>query len=143
MGNQLISLSTLNEFDPKTVGQDVIRYISLPSLLGHEKDSLLYFTGRKLARKIKIETIDDIVYLFAKFHWGNLELVKEKKNQMVFHLMADEVVKRLQSSIETDFRLEAGFLAEAMQTLTERAAESTESVNERLFLVQFKVYFTS
>src|SRR5690625_3807753 len=142
MGNQLISLSTLNEFDPETIGQDVIRYVSLPSFLGHEKDTLLYFIGRTLARKIQIETLEDIVYLFAKFRWGNLELIKDKKNQMIIHLMADEVVKRLQSPIETDFRLEAGFLAEAIQTITDRPSESIETINERLYREHIRVMFT-
>src|SRR5699024_1116424 len=142
MGKNLISLSTLEQFDSATIGQDVLRYVSLPNLLGHEKDTLLYFTGRSLARKIHMKTIDDLIYLFHKFRWGNLELVNDKKNRMVFHLMSDEVVKRLESPLETDFRLESGFIAEAVQLFTERPTECTETINERLLRVQFKVYFT-
>ena len=89
-----------------------------------------------------METLEDLIYLFSKFRWGKLELIKDKKNQMVFHLMADEVVKRLQTSIETNFRLEAGFIAESIHHLTGRPAECNETTNERLFRVQFKVFFT-
>src|SRR5690625_53011 len=133
MSNEQIPLSTLEEFDSETIGQDVLRYIGLPIVLGHEKDTLLYFIGRTLARKIHMETLEDLMYLFSKFRWGQLELIKDKRNQMVFHLMADEVVKRLQTTVETDFRLEAGFIAESVHQLTGRPAECNESINERLF----------
>lgn len=142
MDKNLISLSMLDEFDSETIGQDILRYVSLPNFLGHEKDTLLYFIGRNLARRIHINDFDDVIYLFTKFRWGKLELIKDKKNQMNFYLMADEVVKRLQASIETDFRLEAGFLAESMQNLTGRPAECNETINERLYRIEFKVFFT-
>ncbi|MEI3612608.1 DUF2507 domain-containing protein [Pseudogracilibacillus sp. SO30301A] len=142
MDRNLISLSTLDEFNSETIGQDILRYISLPSFLGHERDTLLYFIGRNLARKIHIGSFDDVIYLFKKFRWGNLELIKDKKNHMILHLMSDDIVKRMQASIEVDFRLEAGFIAEAMQNVTGRPAECTETVNERLFRVEYKLYFT-
>lgn len=132
----------LDEFDSETVGQDVLRYVSLPNILGHEKETLLYFIGRTLAREIEMNSLDDLIYLFQKFRWGNLELIKDKKDQMLFHLMADEVVKRLQSQFETEFRMEAGFIAEAVQRLTGRPTECTESINERLYRIQFKLFFT-
>lgn len=132
----------LDELDSETVGQDVLRYISLPNVLGHEKDTLLYFVGRTLAREIELETLNDVIYLFKKFRWGNLELVKDKKKEMVFHLMADEVVRRLEAPFDTDFRMEAGFIAEAVQRLTDRPTECSETINERLYRIQFKVFFT-
>ncbi|MBO1002699.1 DUF2507 domain-containing protein [Pseudogracilibacillus auburnensis] len=142
MENKLISLATIDEFSSETIGQDIIRYVSLPQFLGHEKDTLLYFIGRNLARSIHIETIDDIFYLFGKFRWGNLELIKEKKNNITFHLMSDDVVHRLETPIDTDFRLEAGFIAESIQAIKGRPCECTETINERLYRISFKVFFT-
>lgn len=142
MDKNLISLSTLDEFNSETIGQDILRYISLPSFLGHEKDTLLYFIGRTLARRIHMESLEDVIYLFKKFRWGNLELIKNKQNHMILHLMSDDVVKRMQASIDVDFRLEAGFIAEAMQNITGRPAECLETINERLFRVEYKLYFT-
>ena len=142
MDRNLISLSTLDEFNSETIGQDILRYISLPSFLGHEKDTLLYFIGRTLARRIHMESLEDVIYLFKKFRWGNLELIKNKQNHMILHLMSDDVVKRMQASIDVDFRLEAGFIAEAMQNITGRPAECMETTNERLFRVEYKLYFT-
>jgi len=142
MDEQLISLSSLDKLPESTLGHDVLRYVTLPHVLGDEKDVILYFIGRNLSRKLHIEVLDDIIYVFRKFKWVQLELIKEKKKQLLFHLMSDEIVSRLQSPFETDFRLEAGFIAESITKITERPAECIETVNERLYRIEFKVVFT-
>lgn len=142
MENKMISLDTIDELSSKTIGHDILRYVSLPQFLGHEKDTLLYFIGRNLARNIHIQTIEDLIYVFKKFDWGNLEVVKEKANTITFHLMADEVVHRLRSPFETDFRLEAGFIAEAIQKINGRPCECMEKINERLYRIQFTIHYT-
>lgn len=141
MESKLISLSTLDDFPTDTIGQDILRYIGLPEMLGPEKDTLLYFMGKSIARKFEINKMEDIIYFFYKLRWGNLELVKEKKNSLTFHLMSDDVVHRLNSSLETDFRLEAGFIAETIFQVTERPSECTETINERLYRVEFTAHY--
>jgi len=142
MSDQLISLASLDELPDSTLGYDILRYVTMPEVLGEEKDSILYFIGRNLSRKFEIKVLDDLIYLFLKLKWGKLELIKEKKKQVVFHLMSDEIVSRLQAPYDTDFRLEAGFIAESIMKITERPAECVETVNERLYRVEFKVIFT-
>ena len=56
--------------------------------------------------------------------------------------MSDEVAERMISPFTIDYRLEAGFIAEAIEKITERTCECNESVNNRLYRVQFKVTFT-
>lgn len=141
MEGNIITLSTLDEFPAETAGQDILRYIGLPAILGQEKDTILYFIGRNLARQFEMNNLDDLRYIYQKLHWGQLELIKEKKNQLSFHMMADEIVHRLQSSIDTEFRMEAGFLAEAVQKIYGRGCECTETIQKRLFRIDFKVYF--
>lgn len=142
MEKRLLPLSTFDEFSEQTAGYDILRYVGLPELLGHEKETLLYFIGRNIARNIEIESLDDLIYLFNKFKWGNLELMKDKRGFLTFHLMADEVAQRMMAPISIDFRLESGFIAEAIEMITHRACECSESINERLYRVQFKVIFT-
>lgn len=142
MEENTIPLSTLEEFSEATVGQDILRYIGLPTILGNEKNTILYFFGRNFARQFEINQLDDLYYIFHKMNWGNFELVKEKKKQLVFHLMSDDIVKRLTSSIPIDFRMEAGFIAEVVQHIYKRSCECVEQVNDRLYLVEFKVHFT-
>lgn len=136
------SISLLDSFTTNGAGYDVLRYVSLPDLLGTEAHTLLYFMGRRLARKLTINHIEDIYHIYSKLGWGRLELVKEKKKHILFHLMSDSVVYRLKAPIDTEFRLEAGFLAEAMEQVTERKCECTEEVNKNIHLVEFKVLFT-
>lgn len=142
MENRSLPITTFEELPHETIGHDVLRYISLPSIFGEDKDKLLYYVGRNLARQIEIDTLDDLIFLFQKFQWGNLELIKDKRHKLTFYLMADEVAQRMISSLPVDFRLEAGFIAEAIEKITKRECECHETVNERLYRVQFQVMFT-
>lgn len=142
MDEKQMTLTKLDTFADETAGQDMLRYIGLPALLGHEKDSLLYFMGRQLARNIEYDSLEDVYYIFQKLRWGNLELIKEKRQQIILHLMSDDIVRRLSSPIETEFRLESGFIAESFQKITQRKAECFETINQRLYRVEFKVFFT-
>lgn len=142
MDEKLIPLSHFDELPTSTAGHDVLRYVSMPSFLGVEKETTLYFIGRNLARQINIEEMNDLYYLFDKFHWGSLELVKDRRRTITFHLMSDDVAARIISPFKIDYRLEAGFLAEAIEKITNRTCECVESVNERLYRVQFKITFT-
>ncbi|MDY0396908.1 DUF2507 domain-containing protein [Virgibacillus halophilus] len=45
-------------------GYDILRYIALPELFGDEKDSLLYFMGKKLARKFSISNMEELATFF-------------------------------------------------------------------------------
>lgn len=142
MQNNKFPISILDEFLPSSTGHDILRYLLLPELLGHNSDNLLYFAGRNLARKIELKELNDIYYAFQKLGWGNLELVKEKKNELSFLLMSDEIVKRLESSISTEFILESGFLAEAIEDVMNRKCECDVHINSRLFQINFKIIFT-
>lgn len=140
--HKAMSVALLEELHTSGAGYDILRYISLPELLGTESDPLLYFMGRNLARKLDIQTMSDIIYSFNKLGWGGLELVKEKKKVLTFHLMADSVVYRLDAPFETEFRLEAGFLAESIQSIKDRPCECTEEVHKKIHQIEFSVFYT-
>lgn len=139
---QVYSTSLLEELHTSGAGYDVLRYISLPELLGPEADTLLYFMGRNLARKLTFDTIEDIYYIFEKLGWGKLEPLKVKRKELTFSLMSDSVVNRLKASFKADFRMEAGFLAEAIQQLKETEAECIEEINKKIMQVKFSVLIT-
>lgn len=142
MQKEELPLHVIEQLSSETIGYDILKYVSLPNVFGREKEAIMYYIGRDLARNIEMRSMDDLLYLFDKFRWGKLELIKQKKNEMTFHLMSDDIVHRLRSPFEVDFRLEAGFLAEAIQRLYERHSECTEKVNEKLYRVQFNLIFT-
>src|SRR5699024_11803555 len=84
-----------------------------------------------------------ISYFFEKMGWGKLELVKEKKKLLTFTLLADSVVHRLKAPIETEFRLEAGFLSESIQLIHDIECECIEEINPKIHQVQFKIMYTA
>lgn len=137
-----ISLSLLDELHTSGAGYDILRYISLPDMLGEEADTLLYFVGRNLARTLEMQDLGDVFNTYDKLGWGRLELVKEKKHTLTFHLMDDAIVRRLNAPFDTEFRLEAGFLAEAIQTIKDTKCECTEKIYQRIHQVQFTVFYT-
>lgn len=140
--SKTLSVSLLDDLHTSGAGYDILRYISLPELFGTEADTLLYFMGRNLARKFDLKTLEDVYYTYDKLGWGRLELVKDKNKSLTFHLMDDAIVHRLKAPIGTDFRLEAGFLAEAILLIKDKESECIEKINHKIHLVELKVIYT-
>ncbi|WHX27678.1 YslB family protein [Virgibacillus halodenitrificans] len=138
--NTVFPISQLTDLQSSGAGYDILRYLGLPEILGTESNTLLYFLGRNLARKFEFNSMEDIAHLFEQLGWGYLEIVKEKKETIIFQLMSDAIVQRLKAPIDTEFRLEAGFLAEAYQRIDNSDCECTEEINSKLFLVQFTLH---
>ncbi|SET43612.1 Protein of unknown function [Oceanobacillus limi] len=136
-----LSLSVLDELHTSGAGYDILRYISLPDILGSEADTLLYFMGKNLARKFEIKSLGDIVHFFDKCGWGKLDLFKEKRNKLIFHMLSDSVVQRINAPIDVNFRLEAGFLAEAIRILKGKDCECVEETNKKIRQVEFEIVF--
>lgn len=134
-----LSVQQLDELHTAGAGFDILRYVALPEFLGDEAPTLLYYMGKNLARKFEMTSIDEVCYVFEKLGIGKLELVKEKKHERTFHLLADSIVLRLKSTIEADFRLEAGFLAQGIQMIDGIECECVEEINKRIHQVEFKV----
>lgn len=137
-----IPISLVDEIQSTGAGYDLLRYVCLPDVFGSEAEALLYFMGRSLARKFDIQSLSDIYYFFEKVGWGRLELFKEKRKELEFHLMADAVVQRLSMPVSTEFRLEAGFLAEAISTIKGIECECVEDVRTKIHQIEFRVVFT-
>lgn len=136
-------IEILETLDSQTVGHDILRYISLPNLLGEESETLLYYMGKNLARTFDLQSIDDIQYIFEKLDWGYLELEKERKHSLTFTLMSDQLARRLQSPLSCDFRLESGFLAEAVFKVFGQKCECEEKINRNIHQVVFRIIFIS
>jgi predicted hydrocarbon binding protein len=138
---ETLPIELLDQIQSAGAGYDLLRYVSLPDLFGTEAEALLYFMGRNLARKFEINALSDIIYFFEKIGWGRLELFKEKNNQLEFHLLSDAVVQRLAMPVDVEFRLEAGFLAEAISILKGTECECIEEVRKKIHQVEFTIIF--
>ncbi|WP_425542323.1 DUF2507 domain-containing protein [Lentibacillus halophilus] len=69
-------------------------------------------------------------------------MIKETKKELTFHLMADSVVHRLHSSLDTEFRLEAGFLSECVSLIKQRPCECREEIHKKIHQIEFTTIFT-
>jgi predicted hydrocarbon binding protein len=122
-------------------GYELIREVLLPDILGKDTPEILYWAGKRLARKYPLENIDDIIHFFSKAAWGVLAVKNEKKDEMEFELTSPLIVSRVKSKAEHFFQLEAGFLAQQIENQKDVIAETFEHpikhANNVLFTVKW------
>ncbi len=116
-------------------GYHLIRNVLLHELLGKEHDSILYWTGKSIARSYPLMTKEEIIEFFYQAGWGDLSIKKEGKDEVLFHLTPSFHKKQLTIS----YQLESGFLAEQIQKQTGFISEAilTEKKDHIIFSVKF------
>lgn len=129
-----MSNNHLHTFSP--FGYELIRDHVLSSILGKHQDDILYWVGKELARKFPCGDIPLISSFFADAGWGNLSLEKELKDGFIFHLSGDKEMLNISTR---SFRLEAGFIAEQLQTINGYLTECYDEKKEKQGLVTLQV----
>ncbi|BDH62510.1 hypothetical protein MTP04_26400 [Lysinibacillus sp. PLM2] len=118
-------------------GYEILRDHVLSSILGKHEEDVLYWVGKDLARKFPCGDIQLITAFFQDAGWGLLTIEKESKDGYIFHLTNDPELLNIKNRT---FRLEAGFIAEQIQSfkgfLTECYDEKKEKQNMVLFTVK-------
>lgn len=107
-------MDSKSEQEESYFGYNLIRNDVLSELLGAEKESLLYWLGKSVARSHPLETIEDAIQFFEKAQWGTLTLVKEKPYERTFELKGSWMGKQDHRC----YQLEAGFLAQQIEAWT-------------------------
>lgn len=120
-------------------GYDLLRYVCLPDLLGKDANTILYVLGKNIARKIEWHSLGQVVDFFKQTGWGSLEIGKEKRSEQVFILLGRSVSSRMKMDITTDYRLEAGFLAAAMEKLNGFPCECIDEIKPRKNYIELRV----
>ncbi|MDP4084511.1 MAG: YslB family protein [Bacillota bacterium] len=120
-------------------GYELLREVLLPDILGKDTPEILYWAGKRIARKFPLGTLDEIIVFFRNAAWGELHLKSEKKNEMEFELLSPLIVSRVKSKAEHFFQLEAGFLAQQIESQKEVVAEAYEHPVKRSSKVEFTV----
>ena len=134
---QKVDLEKFNE-TTSLFGYELIRDVLIPNLLGAETHEILYWAGKELARQYPLANRQDIVRFFDKAGFGLIELNKEQRNKQVYTLSGKVVQARLKHA-QPSFNLEAGFLAEQIQTLDHLYTEALTEVNMKTKVVTFIV----
>jgi predicted hydrocarbon binding protein len=135
---------TLESKEPRNIslfGYELIREFILPDILGKDTPEILYWAGKRLARKHPLNSLDEIIDFFSKASWGQLELIKERKDEIEFELVSPLIVSRVKSKAEHFFQIEAGFLAQQIELQKQVIAETFEhpvkKANKVLFTVKW------
>lgn len=123
------------ELETSNFGYDLIRNDVLSELLGTEKETLLYWVGKSTARSYPLETTDELISFFEKAQWGTLSLVKEKPHEKTFELTELWMGKKDQRC----YQLEAGFLAQQLETQTQATAVAVLSEKRQLVQIQVTI----
>ncbi|MDP4169558.1 MAG: YslB family protein [Bacillota bacterium] len=132
--------TTLQVSDNVTLfGYELLRADVLPELLGKDTAELLYWSGKRLAGKYPLNSLDEIIDFFARASWGELELKKQNTQEMEFEMTSALIFSRVKSKSEHFFQLEAGFLARQIEGLKGAVTEAFEHPIKRSQKVLFTV----
>lgn len=124
---------------PTRLGYEIIRDHVLPNILGNHEDEILYWSGKEIARKFPIFSIDELPDFFREAGWGSLVTHEGKtaKDEALFILEQSDTTLLKNRS----YNLEAGFIAEQFQKLngllTECYGEKFPRENHVRFLVKW------
>jgi predicted hydrocarbon binding protein len=142
--NSSLADQNVTTLEPRSIsmfGYELIREVLLPEILGKDTPEILYWAGKRLARKFPLETMEGIIEFFAKASWGDLEIKSETKNGMDLELVSPLIVSRVKSKAEHFFQLEAGFLAQQIElqkeVITETFEHPVKKSNKVLFTVKW------
>jgi len=129
----------LSDLTVPAFGYEMIREELISDLLGKDAAVILYWAGKRLARKYPLFTIDEIIEFFHDAGWGHLQIKESKENEITFHLTGDLIRHRLETKTDPAFQLEAGFLAEQIQTQKKVYAEAFEHPKKKDGIIIFTI----
>jgi predicted hydrocarbon binding protein len=140
MKNKHPQMETYSEHQVSAFGLELLRTVLIPELLGDETPSILYWSGRKLARLYPLNELSDLPLFFERAGWGKLEIAEEQKDKCWLTLSSELIEARFKLDDSPVFSLEAGFLAEQFEHIKGFTTEAfTEPKPNRHKKIEFQV----
>ncbi|KKI91789.1 hypothetical protein WQ54_13185 [Bacillus sp. SA1-12] len=130
-------MEELKEIQVPAFSLELLRDVLLPEILGQDHQQMLYWAGKGIARKYPVQSTEELTAFFEAAGWGNLILLHNKKNEMEFELSGELVSIRLNKTDDCTFQLEAGFIAEQLQSMNKYITETYEQIKKRAGKVIF------
>ncbi|WP_070121749.1 YslB family protein [Bacillus marinisedimentorum] len=112
-------------------GVELLRNDLLKDMLGKEYSSILYWSGKNIARKYPLSSTEEFQAFFAEAGWGDLDILQQKSQEMTFSLKGSVISTRFELYSDFSCNLEAGFLAEQIQRRLSVRAEAIEQKKKR------------
>jgi hypothetical protein len=129
----------LDEVSVPSFGYELLREEVLSNILGKDSPEILYWSGKQLARSYPLPSLSDIALFFEKAGWGNLIMKKEQRNELLFELTSPLISHRIQKQKDSHYKLEAGFIAQQIETQTGMITEAYEQVQKKAESVEIIV----
>jgi predicted hydrocarbon binding protein len=120
-------------------GYELIREVLLPELLGKDTPEIMYWAGKRLARKFPLASLDETIRFFQDAGWGRLSIKEESRREMELELSSELITSRLKNNPNTTFQLEAGFIAQQLEQQKKVTAEAFEHPNKKSSKIIFTV----
>jgi len=117
-------------------GYELIREVLIPELLGKETPEILYWAGKHLARKFPLVSMDEVISFFEEAGWGYLKILKQDKHGMELEFTSPLITRHLKLKTDGCYKLEAGFLAEQIQTQKKVRTEAYEEVMKKTQVIR-------
>ncbi|WP_026581847.1 YslB family protein [Bacillus sp. J33] len=127
--SELATAKSTNEDHIQSVpvfGYELIREVLLQDLLGNDAPEILYWAGKRLARKYPLESAGHIAEFFQNAGWGSLSIKNETKNEIEMELTSPLIAERCKKNDSCTFQLEAGFIAQQIEFQKEVICEAFE-----------------
>lgn len=118
---------------------EVLRDRLLPNLFQENEAEIMYWAGKNLAQTEQFSSTEEIIAFFAAAGFGEIEVFKTAKTHAEWHLSGPIVDARSQDAREASFSLEAGFLAQSLETLLNSPVEVTSAFNRKKNFVTLTV----
>lgn len=121
-------------------GYELIREVLIHEILGNDAPEILYWAGKRLARKYPTNTLEEMIEFFQKASWGSLSVNKESRNEMDFVLFSPLIKERCQQKNNNcTFQLEAGFIAQQIELQKNVHCEAFEHPHKKKGKVTFTI----
>ncbi|GLB46691.1 hypothetical protein WR164_06700 [Philodulcilactobacillus myokoensis] len=95
--------------------QEFLRDDLLTELLGDDIHDILYWSGKRLARKHPTNNVDSLISFFNQTNLGTLKLKHQGKDRFEWTLSGSIVEERIKIQKDPDFMFETGFLAQSIE----------------------------
>ncbi len=112
----------------------------LPTILGEDDTSVLYWAGKRIARHYDLSSFEDLADFFNHAEFGTITKVKERRTAIIYELSGQTVIDRLGSK-SNEFSLEAGMIAETLERSNGQKTECEVAIMTKDQKVQFTARF--
>lgn len=132
-------MDTMTNIENATFPLEVLRDRLLPNLFQENEAEITYWAGKSLAQSEDFSSDAQIIAFFLAAGFGDLEALKTTTTHADWLLSGETVVARAINAREASFSLEAGFLAQALESLLDRPVEVTSEVTRKKDAVKLTV----